>query len=181
MERRTLIKPLAERPASPHPDEVYTAMRSKVQIDRHKLDNCIEEQPQSFLEVADQYAYAKDAHDSAKDALTQTDARLASEIRRACETASERATKDLVDDRVVQHKEHKAAVEAVNRARLQMDLWGGLKEAMQQRKSMLSEMVSLYLAAYFSGNEATKNQKRDADAANIRAEMALKRHDRNRG
>lgn len=153
------------------------AYRARIKIDRNSLDFAAEEQPQLFMEVADEHVYAQSRYDQARDELTRKDAELGRETRAAMVTAGQKPTEGSVADVVLGHKDHLALAAKVSAAKIEVDEWGALRSALEHRKSMIRELATLYSAGYFTTGSASgaRGAVRDAQYKEGREAMAAQR------
>lgn len=150
-----------------NPSASLARYRAAVALDRHALDIAAEEQPQLYLEIAEERVHARSRHDAAKDNLTRTDARLGRETRAKMEKESIKPTEGRIADVVLGHEEHLAAADAAAKAKEEADEWDALVSAFEHRKSMIRELATLYASGYYTAGAADKarGQVRDTGAA----------------
>lgn len=156
-------------------EEEYMTFRSRIKINRDRLDDAIQEQAEVYLEVCERSAVAASIRDKARDDLARKDADLARTIRRDQTNAKGGSPKDsIVNDEVMLHPEHQAVSDAVDAAKKIADQWGALVKAFEQRMRMLRELVSLYNSGYWTtqGAGAGARDSRDGIVQRVREERA---------
>lgn len=154
--------------------------KERVKLDRHTLDLAAEEQPQLFLDVADQHVFAQSRHDAARNELLRVDARLGREVRADMVAKAQKPTEGSVADVVLGNEEHIKADNAMAAAKIEADEWGVLRSSLEHRKSMIRELALLYAAGYYTAGAArdSSNKNRDARAAEGREALAKSRAER---
>lgn len=182
----SLIKGRGAAPATQKPDGSFQGdpklaeLRAKVKLDRHALDLAAEEQPQLYLDAADQRVLARSRADEAKDNLTRTDARLGREVRAQMEKEGAKPTEGRVADVVLGHQDHLDAAAKFAEARREADEWDALTSALEHRKSMIRELATLYASGYYTAGAAAgaRGQVRDTQYAAGKEALAARRADR---
>lgn len=166
---------LAKRPAT----SPLVQFRERVKLDRNTLDIAAEEQPELYLEIAEQKAYASSRLDAARDELGRTDASLGREIRAELAKVS-KPTEGMIADQVLGRQQHLGAAAKVAKAKQEVDEWSALVSAFEHRKSMIRELATLYASGYYTAGSArsTSTKVRDADAAAGREALARARQER---
>ena len=142
-------------------------------IDEHALDEALLRQPDFLYQVSKRLALQTSRRDSAKQLLTETEARVDAEIRNDAYKADEKITEKEVSSQKILNKEVQTAERQLLNLNLIVGQLNALKEAYQQRSYMLRELTSLYIANYY-GDAPTKDaarQMRDADARNAKEGM----------
>lgn len=171
-----LIKQRASGVASEKAIPSLERYRLLVRLDRHSLDLAAEEQPQLYLDVAEQRVVARSRADAAKDELLRTDARLGREVRAKMEAEGTKPTEGKVADVVLGNQGHLAAAEKVAEARRESDEWDALVAAFEHRKSMIRELATLYASGYYTAGAAAGARSQVRDTAAVAAREALTKH-----
>ena len=161
----TLIKRRSDQQA---PSSGLEEFRARIKLDRHALDLAAEEQPELFLQVADEHVLATSRQDQARDELLRIDARLGREVReKLAADPKAKITEGAVADYVLKEQEHLDAADKLSTAKREVDEWGALRSALEHRKSMIRELALLYSAGYYTVGAAggAGRSVRDTDAA----------------
>jgi len=150
--------------------------KSSLAIDKHSLDDQIEEQSALFFEVCEAFALAQSMRDEAKTALDEQYAICADEYRRTLDKATEGAIKEAV----AIDKEYLDAVANLQERQKQMAMIGAMRDAYESRGRMLRELAQLYISGYFtlSGVSGGQSSVRQARADSARAAMSERRRPR---
>jgi hypothetical protein len=121
-----------------------------LRIDKHALDEELEEQPSLLFQISEAFVQAAAERDMLKEQLATTDAKLDADVR--SQHADEKYTEAMVKNQVQTHKKHDAAMLKYLDSKKQADLLFHLKEAFQTRSFMIRDLCSLYNANYFEEN-----------------------------
>ena len=133
--------------------------QSFLKIDKNQLDDAIEEQPDLFYRISVGVAFAISTMDKAKKDLSTCDAKLAFSIRLKRENLGEKVTEAIMLSLIESEDKHKEAVKEYLQAKFRADELLALKEAFLQRSYMLRELVSLYVAEYYSTGSVSPDRK----------------------
>lgn len=175
-----LIKPRgapAEKAVESGTERGLAHYRSMIKLDRHSLDLAAEEQPQLFLDVAEQQVQAISRRDQAKDELLRADAKLGRKVREEMVAKGGKPTEGAVADYVLKEEEHLTAADKVAKLNLEVDEWSALRSALEHRKSMIRELATLYAAGYYTAGiaDGARSRTRDKDAGEAREALARER------
>lgn len=121
--------------------------RRYLKIDKHALDQELEEQPMLFFKISEAFVKAAAERDMLKEQLATTDAQLDAVAREGF--ADQKYTEAMVKNEVQTDKKHDTAMLKFLRAKEHADLLQALKEAFQTRSYMIRDLCSLYNANYF--------------------------------
>src|ERR1700722_17477170 len=135
--------------------------KTYLKIDRHALDQELQEQPMLFFKISEAVAHAASERDMLKEQLAATDAKLDSEVRRALDKKNEKSTEAMVRNSIQTDKKHETATKHYHDAKEQADLLVALKEAFQSRAYMLRDLCSLYTANYFEDTSVRSSSQTD--------------------
>lgn len=124
--------------------------RKRLRIDKHGLDDCIEEQPVVFDRVAQQTATTIALRDAKKLELEKTYARISMGYRREFSKQGKKITEEFLRQTVLTDEEYDSVQQDYLTYKDEADQWIALKEAFQQRGYMLRDLANLYVAGYFS-------------------------------
>lgn len=121
--------------------------REYLRIDKHALDQELEEQSMLLFKISEAFVQAAAERDMLKEKLATIDAELDSEIRE--EYGDTKYTETMIKTEVQTDKGHETAMLKYLKAKQQADLLFALKEAFQTRSYMIRDLCSLYNANYF--------------------------------
>ena len=121
--------------------------RQYLKIDKHALDQELEEQPMLLFQISEAYVQAAAERDMLKEQLATADAKLDNKIR--MDYGDTKYTEAMVKNSIQTDKKHDAAMLKYLDAKKQADLLLALKEAFQSRGYMIRDLCSLYNANYF--------------------------------
>jgi len=135
-------------------------LRRALQIDRLDLDMELVRQPELFYEAGDLLAAANADRDTAKEELSQIDARLYFECRRELERSDGKASEAAIKNAIEIHDDHIEATKSYLDAKEWADRCQTLKESFSMRSYMLKDLAGLYVANYYQ-TDATKGGRAD--------------------
>jgi hypothetical protein len=137
-------------------------LRQYLKIDKHRLDEELEEQPMLLFQISEAYVQAGAERDMLKEQLATIDAKADAKARTKLDRISEKVTEAMVKNAVQTSTEHETASAAYLKAKEQADLLFALKEAFQSRGYFLRDLASLYAANYYEQGSAkpTNNTNR---------------------
>lgn len=123
----------------------YDRLRQFMELNKHALDDALEQQPSLYLDACDLYIYATDKRDYFKDRLSRVQAQTGQALRETGDYKTEGAVKEAVEDD-----------DAVIRGKARLSFWTtkmnqcfALREALDQRGKVLREMVHLWTSGYY--------------------------------
>lgn len=154
--------------------------RPRLRIDRHALDEAIEEQADLFFRISEAYVDAAQVRDTAKVAVEEKYSIIADRLRRGFEVRKEKYTEGAIKEGIATSEEYLQTVGEHLDAKKAADRLQGMKDAVEQRGKMLRELAQLYAAGYYSLTSAkgTEGAVKDAAAAEGRRHVALARASR---
>jgi hypothetical protein len=137
-------------------------LRQYLKIDKHRLDEELEEQPMLLFQISEAFVQAAAERDMLKESLATKDAQLGKKAREQLGKREKKVTESMVEGYVLTDSTHDAAVKAYLDAKGQADLLFALKEAFQSRGYMIRDLCSLYTANYYEQGSAkpTNNTNR---------------------
>jgi len=143
-------------------DSEIEEFRQWLKIDKHRLDEELEEQPMLLFQISESYVLATATKDSAKEYLATADAKLDKKAREYFDKREEKVTEAMVKNYVQTDKDHEKATQAYFDAKGRADLLAALKEAFQSRGYMIRDLCTLYAANYYEQGSAkpTNNTNR---------------------
>jgi hypothetical protein len=121
--------------------------RQYLKINKHALDQELEEQPMLLFQISEAFVQAAAERDMLKEQLATTDAKLDAETRN--DLGDQKYTEAMVKNAVQTDKRHDGAMLRYLKAKEQTELLFALKEAFQTRSYMIRDLCSLYNANYF--------------------------------
>lgn len=123
-------------------------------LDKHRLDEEWTEQPRHYNKAAVALADKRADYERAMADRDVTEAELDRDIRIKFEKEGTKVTEAVVKNAVTRHRDMIDAVQAVIRARHEMDVAQALVVALDHRKKSLESLVQLWLANYFASPRA---------------------------
>lgn len=150
-------------------------LRSRLRIDKHRLDDELIEQASLYFEVSEQQVLAVAQRDALKEEVSTVDAELDSIVRKELEKKSAKYTEAMVKGGIAQHKHHLAAFDAYVAAKQKADKLTGLLESFRQRGQMLRELCGLYSTNYFNRDSVAASAPVTEARANRAKDLAHER------
>lgn len=130
-------------------------------VDRHRLIEQIEEQPQATYEVYLAMADVKDSQESLKIELALMRAEVSSNVRESPEDYGiEKVTEAAIKEEVEQDEDVQAIVQQMQINRKEIDFINAALEGLKDRKKALENATSLFIAGYFSNVKVASTGKR---------------------
>lgn len=163
--KRTRTKPVSEWPTYDlrfDPKELH----GKLRIDKHALDDEVEQQPELLGEVSSAAALAKSQVDSIEEKIKEWESQLDAQFRADAEAAEEKITEGQVKAHIAGDQDRKAMVIQLLEAKHQQRQLDALSVAFKQRGYALRDVVDLYLSDYYSSRSAT-GMKADREEAEV--------------
>lgn len=149
-----------------------------LRIDKHKLDTEIIRHPELYLRAANAHVEAVSRADLLRREVDETRADVDSRVRRGFEKKEVKSTEKMITAAVEGHKDYKKAYSDYLDAKLEADRAAGLKEAFHRRGYMLRDLVSLWVAGYYSDASirgAASGVLSEDDVQDSRRRISLKR------
>jgi alkylation response protein AidB-like acyl-CoA dehydrogenase len=122
-------------------------LRTYLKIDKHALDQELEEHPMLLFKISEAYVQAAAERDMLKEQLATIDAKLDNKIR--MDYGDSKYTEAMIKTEVQANKTHDIAMLKYLDAKKQAELLFALKEAFVSRGFMIRDLCSLYNANYF--------------------------------
>lgn len=141
-------------------DELDT-FRKMLWIDKHRLDDELEIQPQTMMTIVQNLTSANGRLAEAKESLSMVEGRLTEEAK----DNDPKATVAVVEAQVRRHRERRSAYEAFQVARHNQELWAGMLEAWKQRGYSLKTLADLFTAQYFAIDTTYNTSRRNHEEA----------------
>lgn len=145
------------RPRQKRPITKYDQLKDRLKIDKFDLDTEVAEQSALHEEVGREFAAAKARRDTVKTKLKEIEAKLDAQFRKA--PSAGRVTEAEIKHRMQLSPKHKVAVDDYIKACQAADELETLLGSFDQRNYMLSRMVDLYIASYFSREKISTDHK----------------------
>ena len=135
-----------------------------LQIDENQLDTEWLGQSQRYFQYASKAADARRDFDAAKDELEVTKAEVDQSIRSdPAKFGLTKLTEATVASAVIIQEEYQKAQENVRQARYSHDVYQAAVSALDHRRKALENLVTLFMANYFSKPRAPKGAEDDID------------------
>jgi hypothetical protein len=124
-------------------------LNKRLHIDKHALDECLQEQPELFYHCAEQLALTISLRDEAKTNLANVEAKVDDQIRTDAREARESDPKNKITEKEVEsQKQLNPKVQAAHNKLSELSLEVGklyaLKEAFIQRLEALKALTKLH-------------------------------------
>ena len=139
-----------------------------LRMDKYSLDLECLNQPRLFTKWADKLADAVAERDRADQKVEVVKAEVEQSIRvNPQKYGIDKVTEATIKSYVTTSQEVNKAIEDWIQAKHVVGLLMSAKEAMEQRKSMLEELVKLYLSGYWADPKIPKESKEEMSNRNI--------------
>lgn len=161
-------------PASTTLEELETGLR----IDEHALDDALVNHPDMFYRVSKQLAMLVSQRDAKKQELAEEEAKADGDIRETALKHKDKTTDTAVKQLIRLDKDVVRVSRELIDLNRQVGSWTALKEAFQARSYVLKDLVSLYIANYYTGNQdggASGRALRNHNASHVRDELRTRR------
>ena len=129
-------------------------LKRYLKIDKHRLDEELEEQPMLLFQISEAFVQASAERDTLKERLATMDAILDGTVRMKLERTQDKVTEAMVKTSIQTDPKHEAASAAYLKAKNQADLLAVLKEAFHSRGYMIRDLCTLYAANYYEQGSA---------------------------
>ena len=135
-------------------------IREQLPIDQYQLEIECMGQPALYAEVGELASLARADAKTAKEHVDYVYADLSSKIRKDPDAYKlVKTTEDSIKSAVLLQPEYQDAVKASIEAARIADSLGVLQTATEQRKSMIKDLVSLFVYSYYSSNKEMTGEK----------------------
>ena len=141
----------------------YDKYAAKLRVNKHRLDDELEEQPDIMGRISNKVAALSYAVNQSKDDLARTEARLGEHYR---ETDA-KITVAGVDAKVRRDPDRAAAWQVYQNELQEFGRWKGLLAAWKQRGYSMKTLSDLYAANYFSVDSHRAPDSYDNDRGQI--------------
>lgn len=156
-------------------------IREKLPVNQYMLElECIN-QPVLYAEVGDLASEARSIVKGLKDRLDFVKASLSLKIRTAPDKygIAGKATEDSIGSAVVVSEEYQQANSELLKAMRISDALNVLQTSVEQRKSMIKDLVSLFIYNYYSDQNRQNMGSDQAAAGNVTKEMIIRQRQEN--
>lgn len=138
-------------------------LRNRLRIDPFDLETECVWQPSMYAEVGELATEARSAAKLAKDKLEYTKADLSFKIRKEPgKYGVDKITEASVEAAVILQSEYQTTSTTVIEAQRIADAFGILQESVGQRKSMIRDLVTLFVFKYYSAQHEMGQDKHQA-------------------
>ena len=142
-----------------------------LKIDQDSLDmECIR-QPKLYMQYAEQVAEAERALNNSKLTLDIARANTDSDIRKDAKEKGEKVTEAIVANKILADKDIIKQMEVVNNYRKNYSILQSAVKAMDHKKTMINNLVSLWIGSYFS---TPTNKKEVTEEGNNKMQDRIK-------
>jgi hypothetical protein len=146
-----------------------------LEINKHSLDNELLTQAQKMLRYSSEHAQAMYNRDRAKQSLDIVKANLDASIRAELTSAGAKFTEAVVDGKIRTAPTYIEAQEKYQKAEHEVQVLLGAVMAMNARRSMLENLVKLFLSGYWSEPHVAGGQGMKEAASQASTEQAILR------
>lgn len=157
-------------------------MHTKLKIDKHGLDDEIEQQPEIFGEVSEAAGMAKSIVESLEEQMKVLESELDAQFRADAEASEDKITEGMVKAFVAGNERRKALVIKILKAKHDQRQLDALSVSFKQRGYALNNMVDLYMSSYFSSRSAgsARQHHDDVEVDRIQRNLADRRETRSK-
>lgn len=148
--------------------------REDLQLDKHSLDEHMEEQHLRFEKWCALLTEMKDLYYAADQMVKTERARIDSEIR-LCEPDSlegrfglSKLSEAAINGAIERHGDYLETLSLLRAARTRKDLLEGCVEAFRDRRSMLKYLTELYVAQYYDRSQVSRSRVEETIAKHTR-------------
>ncbi len=152
----------------------------KLRIDKHALDDEVEQQPELYGEIAETAVIAKSQVESWEEQVKVLEASIDNEAREQAAAAEERITENEIKSMIINSESRKEMIIKLLNARHQQRLLEALTTAFRHRSYALRDMVDLYLASYYSSRSASgmREERKEDEVDRLTGKMKERREKR---
>jgi len=144
--------------------EQLSSLRQRLAIDPYNLEEECVGQPSLYAEVGELATESRSAAKKAKDTLDFTRADLSFKIRKEpAKYGVEKVTEASIESAIIIQQEYQKAAAAVIETQRVADAFGVLQDSVGQRKSMLKDLVSLFIYNYYMSRAEMGGEKRQVN------------------
>ena len=157
--------------------EVLDELKTKLPINQFQLELECTNQPSLLAEVGEIASAARKEAKTSKEHVKFVESDLSAKIRKAPETYGlSKLTDTAITSTVILQKEYQEAItKSIDDAEL-ADLLSILQSSVEQRKSLIRDLVSLYIYNYYSSQDLSKDGR---TAGGVTEEQIVKAREQN--
>ena len=146
--------------------------KGDLKIDKYSLDEELVNQPSLFMKWAEEYVFALERRDKAKEKLDIVKAEIDADIRNNPKDYGfdGKVTEAGISACIIQQEGYSKVNSELIEANKEVNIYAAAKEAMGHKKSSLAKLVELYLTDYWSevplpkkGNDKTTQLKKERE------------------
>jgi hypothetical protein len=156
-------------------DGFYDEHRDKLQIDKHALDDMWLEQPGIIQAIGERLALEISRRDEAKDDLADITSELDGIVRESHVEDEKKPTETAIKNEIAQDPKVKKAKKRFRTLELNVSRLQMLRESFTQRRYALQDLVTLYVAGYYTSNSGAAKGAREATHETSRKAMQAAR------
>lgn len=130
-------------------------IKGMLQINKHRLDDELEQQAQITYEISDKVSLASKEVAELKESMEATRAAISIELR----TVYEKATISEVDSKIAVNSNYRGAFIDWQDAKREHEQWAGLLEAWRAKGFALKTLADLHMANYYAVNSGGKERE----------------------
>ena len=155
-------------------------VQAKLRIDKHALDDEVEQQPEVFGEVAEAAVIAKSQVESLEEQVKLLEASIDFNAREQASNDDARITENEIKALVINSDARKEMIIKLLNARHQHRQLEALTVSFRHRYYALRDMVDLYLASYYSSRSASgrREERKETEVDRITEKMGERREKR---
>jgi len=141
-----------------------SSLRQRLVINPNNLEDECVGQPSLFAEVGEMATEARSAAKKAKDSMDFTRADLSFKIRKdPAKYGVEKVTEASVESAIIIQQEYQKAAAEVIETQKAADAFGVLQDSVAQRKSMIKDLVSLFIYNYYMSRAEMGGERRQVN------------------
>ena len=157
-------------------DASISEFKTSLQIDKHALDEALQEQPDLFFRVSQVHALQMSRRDAAKQYLITQEAMVDDQLRRTGLKSQDKKTEKQIEAQKRINGHVVKAQDQLLRMEHSVRQWSNMKEAVLQRGHALREMVNLYVNSYYTTGSVTVGNRRVRDRDGEAAMDSVRQH-----
>jgi len=140
---------------------ILAEIREKLQIDKFRLEECCQEQPGLYREVGELFVLAKSDAKRLKDKVEYVKSDLMVAIRaNPAKYGIDKVTEGAIASTIILQKEYQGILTEANEADELASTLQIFLSSVEQRKSMLKDMTSLFIHNYYSDTDLSSESAR---------------------
>lgn len=140
-------------------EEIINEFKESLIIDKYNLEEAVQTQATLYFAVSDALAQEISKRDAYKKAMEEVYAMASLEFRQESAKQGVKMTEDQIKQSALLDKAYQTLQNDYLSQRLLCDRLSALKEAFSNRGYMIRDLVSLWIAGYFSDNAVKADEK----------------------